>query len=71
MNKSGNKQVINSLCSLRTVTYTHTLSLNKMKTLKCCWHFFYMHSVIRILTAQHDQTGSKFKFTSMGAKHAP
>jgi len=30
-----------------------------------------MHSVICILTAQHDQVGSKLKFTSMGAQHTP
>jgi hypothetical protein len=38
------------------------------KVLKCCWYFFYMHSVICILTAQHDQMWSKFKFTSMGTQ---
>ena len=41
------------------------------KVLKCCWYFFYMHSVICILTAQHDQMGSNFKFTSMGTQHIP
>jgi len=30
-----------------------------------------MHYVICILTAQHDQMGSKFKFTSMGTQHTP
>lgn len=66
-----NKLLIPSVLSGLWHTLSLSLSLNKMKTLKCCWYFFYMHSVICSLTAQHDQTASKFKFTSMGTQHAP